>query len=95
MERTFKDRWDLFDHKLIQGKYGPNQRENFRRCFYAGALALAGLMETADMESTDGMMEVVHIMDELKSSVKGFSDERTEGTTVERGETVRVDHGAD
>lgn len=77
---TFLERWKDFESKVVNvHQRGKNERENMRRCFYAGAIAMLSLMESTDINSDDGGLEQVRgLMNEMNEFNRELQNERPE-----------------
>ena len=80
----FLDKWKEFEAKAVDAaKRGKNERENMRRCFYSGAIAVLSMLETTDTDADDGGLEQVRsLMNEMNQFGREIMDEQQQRSTA-------------
>ena len=66
-ERTLKEAWERYRHKIIPEKVGVIQIQESRRAFYAGAIS--GLVALSRLEKEIGLYEAA---ERLKQELNAF-----------------------
>lgn len=73
--QKFSEKWKAFRDQVCHGR-SYTETENYRRVFYAGAIAMMTRLEVVDLSKGEGMQEMLALIGELKDFQKEIDDDR-------------------